>query len=131
MSLQFKTLVRPEHLNPNHRLFGGYMLLWVDEYAYIAAMQDYPSAHFVTRGMDAAVFSHGVLDGAILTFTVTRQRTGFSSVTYEVVVTSLEIPSGEKNEVFRTHVTMCNTSPDGKKAQLPAPSLPNYSLDDQ
>src|SRR5574344_538715 len=48
-SMQFNTLVRSEHLNHNGKLFGGYMLLWVDEYAYIAAITEYPGARFVTR----------------------------------------------------------------------------------
>ena len=30
--MQFKTLVRQEHLNQYGNLFGGYMLLWVDEF---------------------------------------------------------------------------------------------------
>ena len=68
----FKALVRPEHLNQHGKLFGGYMLRWVDEYAYIAALEDYPRARFVTRAIEAASFTRGVDCGALLTFDVTR-----------------------------------------------------------
>lgn len=117
--MQFKKLVRPEHLNHNGKLFGGYMLLWVDEYAYIAALEDYPMAHFVTRGIEAASFTQGVSDGSVLTFDVNRCQVGTTSVTYAIEVTSMDFPSGQKRKVFCTHVTMCNTGSDGNKAALP------------
>ena len=115
----FKTLVRPEHLNHNGSLFGGYMLLWVDEYAYIAALEDYPGAVFVTRGMDAASFSQGVSDGAVLTFDVRRVSEGNTSVTYSVSVSSMDLPSPNRRIIFSTRVTMCNTDGHGNKAALP------------
>lgn len=47
-------LVLPEHLNHYGYLFGGYLLQWVDETAYIAATLDYPGSNFVTVAMDRA-----------------------------------------------------------------------------
>lgn len=117
--MQFKTLVRPEHLNHNQCLFGGYMLLWVDEYSYIAAMEEFPSCRFVTRAVEAASFSQGVPDGSILTFDIERARLGNSSVTYAVNVTSMELPAGTQREVFQTHVTMCCIDENGNKKRLP------------
>ena len=75
MTMLFKTLVRAEHLNHNQCLFGGYMLLWVDEYAFIAATEEFPSARFVTRAMEAAAFEESVSDGSILTFQLERVLT--------------------------------------------------------
>ena len=66
--MQFKTLIRPEHLNHNGHLFGGYMLLWVDEYAYIAAMEEFPDARFVTRAMDSVSFTQSVSNGDVNIF---------------------------------------------------------------
>ena len=45
-------LVLPEHLNHYGFLFGGHLLKWVDEFAYIAATIEYPGYNFVTIGMD-------------------------------------------------------------------------------
>ena len=118
--MQFKTLVRPEHLNHNGCLFGGYMLLWVDEFAYIAALEEFPDGRFVTRAIEAASFTQSVINGDVLTFDVTRVKTGTTSVTYSVDVTAMEVPSGDRHNVFRTNVTMCNTDGYGNKAPLPA-----------
>ena len=117
--MQFKALVRPEHLNQHGSLFGGYMLLWVDEYAYIAALEDHPCGRFVTRGMEAAEFSRRVECGALLTFDVTRIRTGNSSVTYRVEVKARNIADNYERQVFSTCVTLCAVDEDGNKTSLP------------
>ena len=121
--MQFSTLVRPEHLNHNGKLFGGYMLLWVDEYAYIAAIKEYPGAHFVTRAMDTVSFARGVGLGAVLTFDVKATKIGCTSVTYSVEVTATELPKGTMHSVFSTHVTMCNTDENGCKKELPSSAV--------
>ncbi|MBP5673573.1 MAG: hypothetical protein J6X49_14395 [Victivallales bacterium] len=117
--MQFKTLIRPEHLNHNGHLFGGYMLLWVDEYAYIADMEDYPGARFVTRAMDSVSFTESVSNGDVITFEINRLKTGHTSVTYSVDVTALGVPTGIRRDVFHTNVTFCNTDGNGSKALLP------------
>jgi len=123
--MQFKTLVRVEHLNHHKFLFGGYMLQWVDEYVYIAATQDFPQAHFVTRAMDAVSFTQGVLLGSVLTFDITQVKRGMTSVTYAVDVTAMTFPSGEVRNVFNTHVTMCNIDETGHKQPLPIQCVHN------
>ena len=117
--MQFKALVRPEHLNQHGKLFGGYMLRWVDEYAYIAALEDYPRCRFVTRAIEAASFTRGVDCGALLTFEVSRLRTGTSSVTYQVHVSARNMGCESADEVFNTCVTLCAIDEAGKKSALP------------
>ncbi len=41
-------VVRPEHLNHFGYLFGGCLLKWVDEIAWIAASRDHPGCSCVT-----------------------------------------------------------------------------------
>ena len=117
--MRFKTLVRPEHMNQHGSLFGGYMLRWVDEYAYIAALEDYPRGRFVTRGMEAAEFSHPVACGALLTFEVTLVRSGYSSVTYHVEVSARNMTESCETPVFHTNVTLCTVDETGRKTPLP------------
>ena len=117
--MQFKTLIRPEHLNHNGHLFGGYMLLWVDEYAYIAALEEFPDARFVTRAMDSVSFTESVSNGDVITFDINRLKMGHTSVTYSVDVTALGVPTGIRRDVFHTNVTFCNTDGKGNKALLP------------
>ena len=42
-------IVRTEHLNQHGHLFGGQMLLWIDEFCWIAAAIDFPTKKLVTR----------------------------------------------------------------------------------
>jgi len=117
--MQFKALVRQEHLNPHGNLFGGYMLLWVDEFAYLAAIEEFPCVNFVTRAMEAVSFTQSVKLGAVLTFTVTRKRIGTTSVTYDVNVMARDVSSREPYQAFRTSVTLCAITEDGQKRPLP------------
>ena len=117
--MDFRTLVRQEHLNQHGNLFGGYMLLWVDEYAYLAAIEEYPCVSFVTRAMDAVSFTQSVKLGAVLTFTVTRARIGNTSVTYDVNVSARDISAHEPYQAFHTSVTLCAVTEDGQKCPLP------------
>jgi hypothetical protein len=48
------TIVRQEHLNHYGFLFGGALLQWVDEYAWLVASLDYPNCPLVrTRSASA------------------------------------------------------------------------------
>jgi acyl-CoA hydrolase len=44
-------IVLPEHLNDYGFLFGGNLLKWVDEIAYIRVSLDLPERKFVTVGL--------------------------------------------------------------------------------
>ncbi|NLZ63686.1 MAG: acyl-CoA thioesterase [Lentisphaerae bacterium] len=117
--MDFYTLVRPEHLNHYNYLFGGVLLQWIDEFAYIAAIRQFPAARFVTRAMDKVSFHKSVNNGALLRFQVTRERLGTTSVSYRVQVWGRDFQEIQENEVFETVVTMVSVDPDGKKTPLP------------
>ncbi len=109
-------LVLPEDLNQFGHLFGGRLLAWVDEAAWIQASLDYPDARLVTVGMDEVAFSHGVTQGTILTITSTRSRLGTTSLTYLVTVTDARDSGGQV--LFSTHITFVNLDKNGKKKPL-------------
>jgi acyl-CoA hydrolase len=123
-------LVRPEHLNQYGFLFGGYLLMWVDETAWIAASLDYPGCRFVTVGMNRVEFHHNVRAGSLLRLDILRVRQGRSSVDYRVDVTragsegaSPEGQSGGANigvTIFSTTVTFVRVDPEGHKQALPS-----------
>jgi acyl-CoA hydrolase len=111
-------LVMPEHLNHYGFLFGGTLLKWVDEYAYIAAAMEYPDSNFVTIGMDKVEFRKSVREGTILIFLVDPIGRGKTSLQYSVYVyrgDSLEYD----NLIFSTTVTFVHVDGDGKKKPLP------------
>jgi len=115
-------IVRTEHLNAEGYLFGGQMLKWVDEFAWIVAQRDFSGFALVTRGMDKIEFQTPVYNGAILRFNVRHYTQGTSSVTYRVVVFSDERGASEEKQVFTTLVTFACIDEKGKKKTLPKKS---------
>jgi acyl-CoA hydrolase len=112
-------IVRPEHLNAFGNLFGGQMLRWVDEYAWIAAVHDFPYCSLVTRALDKVEFRTGVKNGAILRFEVTFRQRGHSSASYQVKVFS-KMPETDVQElVFTTTITFVCVDQNGEKRALP------------
>lgn len=111
-------LVLPEHLNHFGFLFGGHMLMWIDEVAWIAACLDYPGYLFVTVGMDKVEFHKGVRQGAILKFDAQRIREGITSVTYEVNVTKVSVETADRDPVFSTRVSLVRVDETGRKTPL-------------
>lgn len=109
-------LVLPGDLNQYGSLFGGSLLAWVDEAAWIAASADFPHCQFVTIAMDKVEFRRGVSDGTILRIVSIMSRKGSSSVTYDVRVFDLkktpEIP------VFHTKVTFVSVNDRGEKRAI-------------
>lgn len=105
-------LVLPEHLNHYGFLFGGYLLMWVDEIAWIAASLEHPDCLFVTVGMDKVEFKVSVRQGTILRFETKCIRTGNTSVTYSVVV------KREHESIFSTDVSLVNVDDQGNKRPI-------------
>ncbi len=106
-------LIRPEHLNHYGFVFGGYLLMWVDETAWLAASRDFPECRFVTVGMDRVAFKKGVGEGAILRLLATRDRIGNTSVSYTITVTH------DETVIFSTTVTLVCVDENGAKLPVP------------
>ena len=112
------TLVRTEHLNHNGKLFGGQLLKWVDEFAWLAAARDYCGSILVTRAMDNSEFRHTVPNGSILRFRVERVRVGTTSVLYSVDVFA-DMPGRRDEElIFSNRVTFVAVDENGEKTPL-------------
>ena len=111
-------LVLPEHLNHYQFLFGGYLLKFVDEIAWIAATLDYPGFNFVTIAMDRVEFRKSVREGTILKFQCEKTKTGSTSVCYNVNVTKANSKSGDLGSVFETNVTLVRVDENGRKKPL-------------
>ena len=116
-------LVLPEHLNHFGFLFGGYMLKWVDEMAWIAATMEYPGYRFVTIGMDKVEFKRSARKGTILHFYMKRIHEGRTSVRYLVDVRKAHDPDDEEagpgeTSMFSTVVTMVRVDAEGNKQPL-------------
>jgi acyl-CoA hydrolase len=111
-------LVLPEHLNHYGFLFGGNLLKWIDEIAYIAVTLDYPGCNFVTVGMDKVEFRKSIRGGTILCFVTEQQKAGITSVEYRVNVFRKSIQTGERVLTFSTNITFVCVDEKGKKKKL-------------
>lgn len=109
-------LVLPGDLNHYGSLFGGRLLSWVDEAAWIAASAEFPHCQFVTIAMDKVEFCHGVGDGTILRIACERTKKGNTSVTYQVRV--FDAKNAPHVPVFQTHVTFVSVNDRGEKRAI-------------
>ena len=111
-------LVLPEHLNHYGYLFGGNMLMWIDEVSWIAASRDFPGCKFVTVAMDRVEFRKSVRQGSVLRFVVDRADMGRTSVRYRVEVFCDDLESGAEDLVFATTVTFVCLDAHGNKTVI-------------
>lgn len=113
------TLVRPEHLNHHGFLFGGQLLKWVDELAWLAASRDFPGIRFVTIGMEQVHFRHPVLNGSIMRFQIERRQQSTTAITYAVDVYADAPGASNEIHVFDNLVTFVSVNEQGNKQPLP------------
>ena len=111
-------LVMPGDLNHYGFLFGGKMLMWIDEVAWIAVSNDYPGERFVTVGMSEVVFKKSVHPRAVLRFDTQKKRIGNTSITYHVDVYRRDIEATDEEHVFHTDITFVHIDENGAKAPL-------------
>lgn len=112
------TTVRPEHLNYHGFLFGGQLLLWVDEFAWMAAAREHPGTRFVTRAMDDIQFHRSAPAGSILRFEIAEGKRGVTSLGYSVDVFCAP-PDGETEfRIFSTTITFVRVDAEGNKQAL-------------
>jgi acyl-CoA hydrolase len=116
--MEHRKLVQPEHMNEKGALFGGYLLKWIDEYAYITASIEHPGNRFVTIGLDKVEFRHPIALGEILRFCVSETRKGTTSVSYLVEVFGEKEAASDDTALFATHITFVNLDDKGGKAPI-------------
>ncbi len=118
INMEHHALVLPEHMNHHGSLFGGHLLKWIDEFAYITVNLDFPGNQFVTVSLDNVVFKHKINLGQILCFGVTRTRIGNTSATYNVKVFGERNDSQHHRALFETNISFVNIDEEGKKKSI-------------
>jgi acyl-CoA hydrolase len=114
-------LILPEHLNHDGFLFGGNMLKWIDEFAYITANQEFPGNRFVTIALDNVAFHHPVTGGEIIRFDVNRVRLGQTSAQYNVKVFGTRRHACPETILFETRITFVAVDREGRKQPVKRP----------
>jgi acyl-CoA hydrolase len=118
--MEHHKLVLPGHMNQHGFLFGGELLQWIDEFAWITATVDYPGLRFVTVAMDNVQFRKGIDVGEVLRFVVERVNVGRTSVRYRVRAHGIVRQADPSTVLFETTITFVNLDTAGRKAPLPA-----------
>lgn len=116
--MQHYKIVLPEHLNDYGFLFGGNLLKWVDEIAYIRVSLDLPEQKFVTVGLDKVKFRHQIMKGQILCFQCRQTRIGVTSVTYHVQVFGERYQRNQHEVLFATQITFVCVNDEGNKTPI-------------
>lgn len=115
--MQHRKIILPEFLNDQGSLFGGNLLKWVDEFAYITANLDFPGNRFVTIALDDVVFKNPIREGEILCFDIQVLKKGNSSVTYQVKVIG-EKYAPKNLPLFETRIVFVNVDDHGKNLPI-------------
>lgn len=118
--MEHHKLVLPEYLNDQGNLFGGYLLKWLDEFAYVTVKCDFPGRRFVTIALDNVAFKQPVACGQILRFVIQRAALGRTSVDYEVEAFIDTAQDGNAVPVFATRITFVSIDASGAKTPIKA-----------
>ena len=112
-------LLFPSHLNAYGRLFGGYLMQWIDEVAGLVAMR-HSGAVITTAAVDNLQFKAGAQLGDIV---VLRGRITYVGTTsMEVCVdTFVESRSGERRLINQAYLV--EVAIDGDARPIPVPRL--------
>jgi acyl-CoA hydrolase len=81
MNFHTRKWVKPEDLNPNHTLFGGRLLQWIDEEAALYAIIQLENPHVVTKYISEINFISAPRQGDIIEIGIVATHFGTTSLT--------------------------------------------------
>ncbi|MFP3590611.1 acyl-CoA thioesterase [Chryseobacterium sp. SIMBA_038] len=81
MNYHTRKWVKPEDLNPNHSLFGGRLLQWIDEEAALYAIIQLENTKVVTKFISEINFVSSAKQGDIIEIGIEVSTFGSSSIT--------------------------------------------------
>ena len=110
-------LVRPSHINHYGRLFGGQLLLWIDELAGIVAIR-HSGQIVTTAAVDHLQFQAPAYEGDLIVLQGMVTAVGRSSMEIRVD-TYREALDGTRQMINRAYIDMVAIDKDGKSVEVP------------
>lgn len=111
MRFNTRKWVKPQDLNPNKTLFGGYLLGWIDEEAAVYSIIQLENPRIVTKYMSEINFMSSAKDGDIV-------EIGFEVINFGRTSLTLRCEARNKmtQEIILTidRIIMVNLGEDGK-----------------
>jgi len=89
MNFHTRKWVKPEDLNPNHSLFGGRLLQWIDEEAVIYAIVQLENPYVVTKFISEINFINAPKQGDIVEIGIVATHFGRTSLTMRCEVRNM------------------------------------------
>ena len=89
MNFHTRKWVKPEDLNPNHSLFGGRLLQWIDEEAVIYAIVQLENPFVVTKFISEINFIKAPRQGDIIEIGILATHFGRTSLTMRCEVRNM------------------------------------------
>jgi len=111
MRFHTRKWVKPEDLNPNHSLFGGKLLAWIDEEAALYSIVQLENPRVVTKHMSEINFISSAKQGDIIEIGLDVVKFGNSSL-----ILKCEVRNMMTRETIITidTITMVSLGIDGK-----------------
>lgn len=117
-SLVSQHLVMSEHLNPNHHIFGGQLLAWLDQDVYIHIANEIRYRKFVTVSMNNVFFRNPAFLGDIVqTYSRIKEKRR-SSVTAQGKAVAYDSEHGETRAIIECEITYVALDDNGKPYRL-------------
>ena len=91
MIYRTRKMVAPKDLNAIGTLFGGRVLDWIDEEAYIYVSCQLDSMNVVTKTIGRIDFIHGATHGDIVEIGMETVSTGKTSITVRATIRNLSL----------------------------------------
>lgn len=114
-----RKIVSGEHLNPNGSLFGGHLMSWIDEVAFVCARRFTGCPKCVTVHIDQVTFRHPIFIGEHLVLTAVINAVGRSSMELYVKVEREDAQSRALTFTNDAHLTFVCLGANGRPIRVP------------
>ncbi|MBQ9059223.1 MAG: acyl-CoA thioesterase [Atopobiaceae bacterium] len=110
-------IIRPQHINPSDRLFGGQLMLWIDEMAGVVSRR-HSNSIVTTASIDNLNFLAAAYQDDMIVLVGKVTHVGKTSM--EIRVDSyIEDYSGNRTTMNRAYVVMVAVDEDGRPTSVP------------
>ncbi len=128
-SVTTRKIISGEHLNPNGTLFGGYLMCWMDEVAFLCARRFTGLPTCVTVNIDNITFRNPLRLGEHILLTAAVNHAGRSSMEIQVNVEREDAVTHELTHTNSAHLTFVCLDERSKPKAVPKLTL--ESADDR
>lgn len=111
-------MVMSEHLNPNHHIFGGQLLAWLDTDVYLYCSNKLRYKSMVTVSMNNVYFKAPGYLGDIIQIYARLKHIGRSSATAEGKAIAYDPEKQTSREIIACEVTYVAVGPNGKPVRI-------------